>query len=172
MERLTQQEIREFQDVFNLVDTDQGGSISIKELQSLMITLGMNTSNEELKQMMNEVDENRNGEIDFQEFLQIICCDTAPEFSREEVLKAFKTFAGDAPEGFIAISSLERALKIYGKNKLTEEQAANLVKRVDKSGDKFFNYEAHINAMMSPPQGRNGQSGSSLWLITSFIVFV
>ena len=38
--KLSEQELQEFREIFNLVDTDKGGSISVKELHSLMETLG------------------------------------------------------------------------------------------------------------------------------------
>jgi len=38
----------------------------------VMRSLGQNPSNEELEQMVNEVDEDGNGEVDFDEFLVIM----------------------------------------------------------------------------------------------------
>jgi hypothetical protein len=40
--KLTPEEEKEFREIFNLVDKDKGGSISKKELSSLMTTLGIN----------------------------------------------------------------------------------------------------------------------------------
>ena len=50
--QLSEEELQEFREIFNLVDTDQGGSISTQELGNLMETLGIKTSPEELKLMV------------------------------------------------------------------------------------------------------------------------
>ena len=62
---LTDEELAEFREIFNLVDLDKGGSISKDELKQLMNTLGLKPSQEELDQMVDEIDEDGNGEIDF-----------------------------------------------------------------------------------------------------------
>ena len=41
---LTEEEIQEFREIFNLVDKDKGGSISKEELGELMDTLGISAS--------------------------------------------------------------------------------------------------------------------------------
>jgi Ca2+-binding EF-hand superfamily protein len=41
---LTEEELKEFQELFDLVDLDHGGSISPEELGSLMETLGLKPS--------------------------------------------------------------------------------------------------------------------------------
>ena len=38
---LTEEELREFREIFNLVDLDKGGSIDKSELLQLMTTLGL-----------------------------------------------------------------------------------------------------------------------------------
>jgi hypothetical protein len=49
--------------VFNLVDTDGGGSIEKEELAELMDTLGIDYGDEEIDLMMTEIDEDKDGEI-------------------------------------------------------------------------------------------------------------
>merc|ERR1740121_1397622 len=70
---LSEEDLHEFREIFNLVDTDRGGSIGIEELKRLMDTLGIRTTPEELKLMVSEIDENGNGEIDFDEFVTVMC---------------------------------------------------------------------------------------------------
>ena len=54
------------------VDEDKGGSISPQELGSLMETLGLKPNQEELDAMIREIDEDGNGEIEFDEFVQVV----------------------------------------------------------------------------------------------------
>ena len=55
MELLTEEEISEFREIFNLVDKDGGGSITGEELGELMDTLGIEASPEEIDAMIREV---------------------------------------------------------------------------------------------------------------------
>jgi Ca2+-binding EF-hand superfamily protein len=54
------------------VDEDKGGTISPQELGSLMETLGLKPNQEELDAMIREIDEDGNGEIEFDEFVQVL----------------------------------------------------------------------------------------------------
>ena len=64
-QHLTDEELAEFREIFNLVDLDKGGTISKDELKQLMNTLGLKPSQEELNAMVDEIDADGNGEIDF-----------------------------------------------------------------------------------------------------------
>lgn len=58
---LSREEEKEFREIFNLVDRDKGGSISKAELQSLMDTLAINASQQEIDLMIGEIDKNNDG---------------------------------------------------------------------------------------------------------------
>jgi Ca2+-binding EF-hand superfamily protein len=59
---------QELRDAFAVFDTDGSGAIDRKELKRLMKKLGQALSEAEIDAMMNEVDENGDGEISFEEF--------------------------------------------------------------------------------------------------------
>ena len=48
-----------------MVDRDGGGTITKEELGELMDTLGIDATPDEIDLMINEIDEDSNGEIDF-----------------------------------------------------------------------------------------------------------
>jgi calmodulin len=145
---LSDEELKEFKEIFNLVDTDQGGSISTEELGNLMETLGIKTTTEELKLMVSEIDANGNGEVDFDEFVQVMSRKVNADYNVDEVQKAFKVFAGNAPDGHILISDLEKALQNYGKDKLSEEEAKSMVAQIESNADGFFNYGDYVSMML------------------------
>ena len=62
----------EFQEAFNLFDKDGDGTITIDELATVMKSLGQKPTLQELEDMIKEVDNDGNGEIDFQEFLDLM----------------------------------------------------------------------------------------------------
>ena len=63
---------RELKDAFNVFDSDGSGTISRSELKKLMKSLGQNLADGELDAMMDEVDTDKSGEIDFKEFKQMM----------------------------------------------------------------------------------------------------
>ena len=55
-------------EAFDLFDKDSDGTIELSELKAVMNDLGRSVSDEELEEMMNDVDADGNGSIDFDEF--------------------------------------------------------------------------------------------------------
>merc|ERR1712187_866778 len=125
---------------------DKGGSIGTEELARLMETLGIRTTPEELKLMVSEIDENGNGEIDFDEFVHVMCRKVNTDYTTDEVRKAFKVFAGNAPDGCIRMKDLENALHMYGRDKLSAEEAKTLVAQIECT-DGFFRYDDYVTMM-------------------------
>eukprot|EP00873_Tetraselmis_striata_P007524 jgi/Tetstr1/427788/TSEL_017906.t1 len=68
---LSDAEVAEFREVFDLVDKDRGGTIQADEVLELMQMLGMKPSKADVERMISEIDEDGNGEVDFSEFLQL-----------------------------------------------------------------------------------------------------
>ena len=69
-EFLTEQDIHQFRLHFDQLDTDQDGLLSIEELSAFFThEMGSHLLEEELHDMIIEFDENKNGKIEFEEFL-------------------------------------------------------------------------------------------------------
>ena len=85
MAGLSQQEISEFREIFDLVDTDKGGSISKEELMGLMDTLGINATSSEIREISAAVDADKDGSIDFDEFLSTMVMNRTAETAFESV---------------------------------------------------------------------------------------
>lgn len=71
-DHLTEEQIAEFKEAFSLFDKDGDGTITTKELGTVMRSLGQNPTEAELADMINEVDADGNGTIDFPEFLTMM----------------------------------------------------------------------------------------------------
>ena len=71
-EQLTEEQIAEFKEAFSLFDKDGDGTITTKELGTVMRSLGQNPTEAELQDMINEVDADGNGTIDFPEFCTLM----------------------------------------------------------------------------------------------------
>ncbi|MEM7590001.1 MAG: EF-hand domain-containing protein [Cyanobacteria bacterium P01_A01_bin.83] len=61
-------EVESLWKAFSVFDADGSGTISVKELATIMNSLGQQTSPQELRELIKEVDVDRSGSIDFEEF--------------------------------------------------------------------------------------------------------
>lgn len=116
-----------------------------------MRSLGQNPSESELQDMINEVDADNNGTIDFPGRLarrfwaHCRLTDVMPEFltmmarkmkdtdSEEEIREAFKVFDRDN-NGFISAAELRHVMTSIGE-KLTDDEVDEMIREADQDGD-------------------------------------
>lgn len=99
-----------------------------------MDTLGIDTSPEEIDLMIHEIDQDSNGEIDFDEFVAVMSRKVNATYTAEQVKTAFKAFEGNASApGFIKADKLLVALTTYGADKISPDQAQELISQVRRS---------------------------------------
>jgi calmodulin len=143
---LTEEQIAEFKEAFSLFDKDGDGTITTKELGTVMRSLGQNPTEAELQDMINEVDADGNGTIDFPEFLTMMARKMKDTDSEEEIKEAFKVFDKDG-NGFISAAELRHVMTNLGE-KLTEEEVDEMIKEADVDGDGQINYEEFVKMMV------------------------
>ena len=109
------------------------GQITTKELGTVMRSLGQNPSESELQDMINEVDADNNGTIDFPEFLTMMARKMKDTDSEEEIREAFKVFDRDN-NGFISAAELRHVMTSIGE-KLTDDEVDEMIREADQDGD-------------------------------------
>ncbi len=132
---------------FPITDKDGDGTITTKELGTVMRSLGQNPTEAELADMINEVDADGNGTIDFPEFLTMMARKMKDTDSEEEILEAFKVFDKDG-NGFISAAELRHIMTNLGE-KLSDEEVDEMIREADIDGDGQINYEEFVKMMMS-----------------------
>ena len=104
-----------------------------------MRSLGQNPTESELRDMINEVDADGNGTIDFSEFLTMMARKMKDTDSEEEIKEAFKVFDKDN-NGFISAEELMTVMASLGE-KLTKSEIDEMIREADTDGDGQVNYE-------------------------------
>ncbi|KAF8347538.1 calmodulin [Amanita rubescens] len=138
----------EFKEAFSLFDKDGDGTITSKELGIVMRSLGQNPTEAELQDMINEVDADGNGTIDFPEFLTMMARKMRDTDSEEEIKEAFKVFDKDG-NGYISAAELRHVMTNLGE-KLSDTEVDEMIREADVDGDGQINYEgASISMMLS-----------------------
>merc|ERR1711918_177117 len=69
---LSEEQIEEIREAFNLFDTDHSGNIDYRELKAAMRALGFEVKKEELRKMITDIDADGSGQIEFPEFLEMM----------------------------------------------------------------------------------------------------
>ncbi len=87
--------------------------------------------------------------LPFLEFVAVMSRKVNATYTSDQVKNAFKIFEGEAPSGHIRAEALMRSLTSYGTEKLTEEQAQELVSQLEPDVNGLINYSDYVDMMMS-----------------------
>ena len=122
-----------------MFDQDGDGTITLNELRTVMQSLGQNPIDQELEDMINEVDNDGNNEIDFEEFLTLMARNMQ-DLDEEKVIKqGFSVFDADE-DGKITLDDLRRVMESLGEQ-LNENQLVEIIKELDSNSDDAIDFE-------------------------------
>lgn len=146
-EYITDEQRKEFQDIFDQFDKDKDGQITERELANAMYSLGQMPTDDEVRQMIQEVDINNDGKIDLDEFITLMTKNSPDTQTEDEVINAFRVFDKEG-NGLISSSELKHIMMTIG-DKMTEEEAEEMVTEADIDEDGMINYEEFVRMMMA-----------------------
>ncbi|CAG0888755.1 unnamed protein product [Cyprideis torosa] len=132
--RLNREEILLLKEAFQIFDSDKDGKITTKELGAAMRALGHHPTDAELEDMITKADLNRDGTVDFKEFVVMMADKMQPSTTLEaEIKEAFKVFDTNR-DGFIEPEELRQVLANLGE-KVTLQDAVQMINEADMDGD-------------------------------------
>jgi len=146
-EHLTEEQVAEFRTAFSLFDKDGDGTITAKELGIVMRSLGQNPTEPELNDMMDEVDTDGNGFIDFHEFLVLMAKKMKESESDQELFEVFLAFDKDGDQ-LVSREELRRAIERVGEY-ISEEELDELFADADLDRDGKLSYEEFVRVLMA-----------------------
>lgn len=148
----------EFKAAFDIfVEDSTDGTITTKELGKVFRMLGQNPSEQELQEMVDEVDEDGSGTIDFDEFCQMMskqlaaeALESIPERPEKELAEAFRIFDTKC-DGYLDPEELTAALKLTGEP-FEDWEVEAFILDGDKNEDGKMDYEEWVDMMKHTPQ--------------------
>ena len=144
---ISAREMLEFERAFALLDVEQDGHITIKELVQFMQTLGKKPTESEIMDMINAVDSDGNGSIEFSEFLNAMTTKMCQIPNDDELREAFHIFDKEC-SGYIGVDQI-RVVMLDLNTKLGEDELEEMIREADYDGDGFLNYEEFVQMMTS-----------------------
>ena len=132
---INEAEVEKLWKAFSVFDTDGSGEVSAEELGDVMRSLGQTPSSTELRDLIKEVDVDRSGSIDFEEFKALMISRQGDRQSRLKL--AFSVFDKDN-SGRITADEMRSVMSQF---ELTDAELDSMVKEVDDDGDGSIGFE-------------------------------
>ncbi|KAI5631875.1 EF-hand domain pair domain-containing protein [Phthorimaea operculella] len=144
---LTEAFLEELRDAFSLFDKDDEGTMSTKDLNQIMRSLGYNLLDAEIKDMLKEVDPEDTGVIDFDQFTALALRKINSTDNVSEIRDALRAYDPERT-GFITPKDLRETLLDLGE-KFNDEEVEEMVREADLNADGLVNYHEFLEMMTS-----------------------
>ena len=141
IEILSDLEICELHEAFNIFDIDSNGSIETSQLGILMNFLKQNPSKEELTQIIKETDIDNTNKIYFNQFLKIMAkrIKNKKDDEDKDLCNIFNRLDRNH-NGYISIHEIEFIATHFGEN-VTKEDIEGMMKEADTDRDGYISLE-------------------------------
>merc|ERR1711970_403579 len=152
---LAADEIKCLKVCFDLFDTKKVDFLSADDLGEIMRAMGFRPTEEELKDLLAEIDEDGSGEIEFGEFCQLCATflveDPDMETMKRELKDAFRLYDKEG-QGYISTDTL-RGLISELLAPLTEEELEGILEELDEDGSGSMDFDEFCEMMMTSKDG-------------------
>jgi Ca2+-binding EF-hand superfamily protein len=125
----------EAKELFSLFDRDGNGKIDARELGTLIRSLGENPTETEVQAMIKSVDDNKNGVLEFSEFMELIRNQTFERINKDDLINIFRAFDKDNTGKLLGEDV--KQIVISGGEKLTPQEADEIL-------EDFMDSEGYI----------------------------
>ncbi|CAN1256599.1 Probable calcium-binding protein CML17 [Linum perenne] len=141
-------QIADLREIFRSFDRDSDGSLTQLELGSLLRSLGLNPSPDQLDALIKTADTNSNGTVEFSEFLALEEEEREKSpYSEEQLKQLFRMFDRDG-NGYITAAELAHSMAKLG-HALTVEELNGMITEADTDGDGRISFSEFSRAISS-----------------------
>ena len=145
---LTEMEIALYKEAFQIFDKHSEGYISTKELNTILGSLGIIISDEDITEIINTYDnEQYNNMIDFITFLEIISKKKENAYKEEDLIDAFRIFDKEG-NGKISSKELRYVMMSSGED-FNENYIKDLINESCIDNGEYIDYKKLAKLLMS-----------------------
>ena len=144
---LSPETIQEYREIFDIFNETGDGYISNDEIGKVMLGLGYNPTKERIKELVNEIDLNGDGQVSFDEFLCLMVKTLRDEDeAEEELVEVFRRFDLDN-DGKIGWEDLVLVFTELGYT-IDAKEAKEMIGYFDHDADQCINFSEFVQLMM------------------------
>ena len=136
MATLKSDQIQQLEAIFNRFDLDSDGSLTQLELAALLRSLGVKPTGDQIHHLLDNMDVNGNGSIEFEELVAALGAEMAEAqilINQEQLLEVFRSFDRDG-NGYITPSELAGSMAKMG-HPLSYRELCDMMRTADTDGD-------------------------------------
>ena len=138
---VSEDELAELKEAFDLFDKDGGGTIDGGELKAAVESLGFDQNNKMTQFLLAEM---KDQEMAFPDFVQLMTAH-ASDGNEEDIRKVFKLYDVDNT-GYITLENLRHIAKQLGES-TNDKDLTEMITRVDTTGKNHVNFQDFLRIM-------------------------
>merc|ERR1711903_418661 len=143
--QVSEKDLEEFKEAFNLFDTDKSGFIDAMELAFCMRALGFEPTDAEIKEMLMKTDQDGNGAVEFMEFVDLVSGRMDRRDPEDECKDGFAMFDVDN-KGYIDYKDMGRVAAELGDKDLADNEP-ELQQIIDEINPRGINLADFLSLM-------------------------
>ena len=147
--KLSEQEICELREAFNIFDDNSDGNINKNKLHLLLLSLKQKPTENDYKNVLGSLGLDKKKKINFEQFLLIFAKLTQnTKINEERYLKKLFDNMDRNKNGRISIHEIRYIVRNSNEN-ISEEEIELLIKEVDTDGDGLISFDEFLVFMKS-----------------------
>ena len=149
--RMPREQLEEMREFFDLFDDNQSGNIPNADIMKVMNALGENPTQEKVEDLVQQIDYDSDGMIDFDEFTCLMVKQMRDvDCAEEELVAVFKKFDKDE-DGEIGHEDLMIMMRELG-NDMEIDDAKDMIHMFDVDGNGGIKFQEFVMLMMYDTQ--------------------
>lgn len=148
---MTNEELEQLQHAFERYDKNGDGKLSKEEIADVLKSLGAVCSDQSIQELITEIDTNKDGFVDFEEFCLLQRCANSSSRKKDDLVAAFQLFDMDN-DGYITAKELHAVMLSMGDRGSSLDECRKMINKFDKNGDgrvDLQEFEAMMKDMCS-----------------------
>jgi len=148
MDALEPEQVAMLRKAFDSFDREKSGSIPTSMVFTIVNMLGIAVTPRSLQELINEVDVDGSGELDFEEFAGLAAkfmVEEDAEAMQHELKEAFRLYDKEG-NGYITTATLREILRELD-DKMTEEDLKNVIEEIDTDGSGTVDFDEFMEVM-------------------------
>uniref|UniRef100_A0A646QI96 Calglandulin n=1 Tax=Hemiscolopendra marginata TaxID=943146 RepID=A0A646QI96_9MYRI len=147
-EDLTKEQVAMLKKAFDMFDKDKKGFIHTSMVATILRSMGQTFEERDLKDLIDEIDSDGSGELEFEEFLTLAArfvTEEDAEAMQEELREAFRLYDKEG-NGYINVSDLREILRALDDS-LKEDELDEMIAEIDTDGSGTVDFDEFMEMM-------------------------